>query len=76
VILLAYAIALVVPAFAFYLIHALDLFKTSKPQTVAICALWGALGPILPQRWSTAGCGRCWETRRSWGWPRRWWKKS
>jgi RsiW-degrading membrane proteinase PrsW (M82 family)/CRP-like cAMP-binding protein len=40
---LSYAIALLVPAFAFYLIHALDLFKTSKPSTVLICALWGAL---------------------------------
>lgn len=42
--LLAYAIALVIPAFAFYLIHALDLFKTSKTQTLMLCALWGAAG--------------------------------
>ena len=41
--LMAYAIALLFPAFAFYLIHALDLFKTSKTQMVVICALWGAL---------------------------------
>ncbi len=41
--LLAYAIAVVIPAFAFYLIHALDLFKTSKTTTALICALWGAL---------------------------------
>ncbi len=40
---LAYAIALLVPAFAFYLIHALDLFKTSKATTILACALWGAL---------------------------------
>lgn len=42
--LLAYAIALVIPAFAFYLIHALDLFKTSKTQTLIACGLWGAVG--------------------------------
>ncbi|MFN8447896.1 MAG: PrsW family glutamic-type intramembrane protease [Anaerolineae bacterium] len=42
--LLAYAIALVIPAFAFYVIHALDLFKTSKTQTLVICMAWGALG--------------------------------
>jgi hypothetical protein len=41
--LLAYAIALGIPAFAFYLIRALDLFKTSKPRTILLCALWGAL---------------------------------
>jgi RsiW-degrading membrane proteinase PrsW (M82 family)/CRP-like cAMP-binding protein len=41
--LLAYAIALLIPALAFYLIRALDLFKTSHPRTVLICALWGAL---------------------------------
>ena len=41
--LLAYAIALFIPAFAFYLIRALDLFKTSQMRTVIICALWGAL---------------------------------
>ncbi len=41
--LLAYAIALIIPALAFYLIRALDLFKTSKTQTVALCAVWGAL---------------------------------
>ena len=41
--LAAYAIALLIPPLAFYLIYALDLFKTSKPQTVVICALWGAL---------------------------------
>jgi RsiW-degrading membrane proteinase PrsW (M82 family)/CRP-like cAMP-binding protein len=41
--LLAYAIALGIPALAFYLINALDLFKTSKTQTVVQCALWGAL---------------------------------
>ncbi|MEO8398053.1 MAG: PrsW family glutamic-type intramembrane protease, partial [Chloroflexota bacterium] len=41
--LLAYAIALFIPALAFYLIHALDLFKTSKTRTVVLCALWGAL---------------------------------
>lgn len=41
--LLAYAIAGIIPAFAFYLIHALDLFKTSKTTTALICALWGAL---------------------------------
>lgn len=41
--LLAYAIALGIPAFAFYLLRALDLFKTSKPQTILLCALWGAL---------------------------------
>ena len=41
--LLAYAIALIIPALAFYLIHALDLFKTSKTQTVVLCAVWGAL---------------------------------
>ncbi len=40
--LLAYAIALGVPAFAFYVIHALDLFKTSRNNTILICALWGA----------------------------------
>ena len=41
--LLAYAIALCIPALAFYLIHALDLFKTSQTRTVLICAAWGAL---------------------------------
>lgn len=41
--LLAYVIALLIPALAFYLIRALDLFKTSHTQTVLICALWGAL---------------------------------
>jgi RsiW-degrading membrane proteinase PrsW (M82 family)/CRP-like cAMP-binding protein len=41
--LLAYAIAVGIPAFAFYLIHALDLFKTSRTTTALICALWGAL---------------------------------
>ncbi|MCC6802520.1 MAG: PrsW family intramembrane metalloprotease [Anaerolineae bacterium] len=41
---LAYAIALIIPAFAFYLIHTLDLFKTSKTRTLVICGLWGALG--------------------------------
>ncbi len=40
--LAAYAIALLIPPLAFYGIHALDLFKTSKPQMVALCALWGA----------------------------------
>jgi len=40
--LLAYAIALLIPAFAFYLIRALDLFKTSNTRTVVLCFVWGA----------------------------------
>lgn len=40
--LLAYAIALFIPAFAFYLIRALDLFKTSNTRTVLLCFAWGA----------------------------------
>jgi RsiW-degrading membrane proteinase PrsW (M82 family)/CRP-like cAMP-binding protein len=41
--LVAYAIALLIPSFAFYLIHALDLFRTSNTRTILICAAWGAL---------------------------------
>lgn len=42
--LAAYVIALAVPLLAFFLIRAVDLFKTSSPRTLAICALWGAVG--------------------------------
>ncbi len=41
--LLVYLLALLIPALAFFLIRALDLFKTSKTETLLICALWGAL---------------------------------
>ncbi len=40
--LAAYAITLLIPPLAFYAIYALDLFRTSKPRMLAICALWGA----------------------------------
>lgn len=40
--LIAYVIALAVPLFAIYLIHALDLFQTSNTRTLRICILWGA----------------------------------
>src|SRR5690606_14686999 len=39
--LLAYAIALLIPALAFYGIHSLDRFKTSKTTTLLACAGWG-----------------------------------
>lgn len=41
--LIAYAIALLIPSFAFYVIHALDLFRTSNTRTILLCAAWGAL---------------------------------
>lgn len=40
----AYIIAVVVPAFAIYIIFLLDLFGTGKRNTVMICVLWGAVG--------------------------------
>lgn len=39
----AYAIALLIPALAFYVIQSLDRFKTAKTRTLIICAAWGAL---------------------------------
>lgn len=39
---LAYVIAVAVPAFAIYLIFALDLFGTSRSSTALICIAWGA----------------------------------
>lgn len=41
--LVAYAIALLLPTFAFYVIHALDLFRTSNSRTIFLCAAWGAV---------------------------------
>ena len=42
--LIAYVIAAAIPAFAVYLIQALDLFQTAKFRTLLICVLWGAIG--------------------------------
>jgi RsiW-degrading membrane proteinase PrsW (M82 family)/CRP-like cAMP-binding protein len=42
--LIAYVIAAAIPAFAVYLIQALDLFQTAKFKTLLICVLWGAIG--------------------------------
>jgi RsiW-degrading membrane proteinase PrsW (M82 family)/CRP-like cAMP-binding protein len=42
--LIAYVIAAAIPAFAVYLIKAIDLFQTAKFRTLLICVLWGAIG--------------------------------
>lgn len=42
--LIAYVIAAAIPAFAVYLIKAIDLFQTAKFRTLLLCVLWGAIG--------------------------------
>lgn len=42
--LIAYLVAIVIPVIAFLAIRALDLFGTSKWDTVITCALWGLFG--------------------------------
>ena len=42
--LIAYLIAIAIPALAIYLIFALDLFGTGKRSTILICVVWGVVG--------------------------------
>ncbi len=45
--LVAYIIAIAVPAFTIYLFVLLDVFGTGKPSTILMCAGWGAAGAFL-----------------------------
>lgn len=42
--LIAYLIAIAIPAFSIYLIFALDLFGTGRKSTIFACLGWGAIG--------------------------------
>src|SRR5258708_23448598 len=42
--IISYIIAIAVPAFAIYMIFALDLYGTGKGSTVLIALIWGAVG--------------------------------
>ncbi|MBI5959378.1 MAG: PrsW family intramembrane metalloprotease [Chloroflexi bacterium] len=42
--LIAYLIAVAVPAFTIYLFALLDVFGTGKTSTILFCAAWGAVG--------------------------------
>ncbi|MBN1202206.1 MAG: PrsW family intramembrane metalloprotease [Anaerolineae bacterium] len=41
--IVAYTIAIAIPAFTVYLFVALDIFGTGKPSTMLICVGWGAI---------------------------------
>jgi RsiW-degrading membrane proteinase PrsW (M82 family)/CRP-like cAMP-binding protein len=41
---IAYLIALAVPAFTVYVFVTLDVFGTGKPSTLLLCGVWGAFG--------------------------------
>jgi RsiW-degrading membrane proteinase PrsW (M82 family)/CRP-like cAMP-binding protein len=42
--LIAYFIAIAIPAFTVYLFVMLDVFGTGKPSTLLMCGAWGAIG--------------------------------
>ena len=41
---IAYLIAIAIPAFTVYLFVMLDVFGTGKPSTLLFCGAWGAFG--------------------------------
>ncbi|NDJ76925.1 MAG: PrsW family intramembrane metalloprotease [Chloroflexi bacterium] len=45
--IVAYLIAIAIPAFTVYLFIALDVFGTGKPSTIFACVAWGAVGAYL-----------------------------
>ncbi|MBN1562328.1 MAG: PrsW family intramembrane metalloprotease [Anaerolineae bacterium] len=45
--LIAYLIAIAIPAFTVYVFVMLDVFGTGKPSTILLCVGWGATGAFL-----------------------------
>ncbi len=45
--LVAYIIAMAIPAFTVYIFVMLDVFGTGKPSTILLCVGWGATGAFL-----------------------------
>jgi CRP-like cAMP-binding protein/RsiW-degrading membrane proteinase PrsW (M82 family) len=48
--LIAYMIAVAVPAFTIYLFVLLDVFGTGKTSTILLCSVWGAAGAFVVAR--------------------------
>jgi CRP-like cAMP-binding protein/RsiW-degrading membrane proteinase PrsW (M82 family) len=44
VILISYAVAILIPLLALYIVYALDFFGTGKESTVFTCMIWGGIG--------------------------------
>jgi CRP-like cAMP-binding protein/RsiW-degrading membrane proteinase PrsW (M82 family) len=45
--IIAYIIAIAIPAFTVYVFFALDVFGTGKSSTILLCMAWGAIGAFL-----------------------------